>query len=831
MAGRKISNVSEQERSAAEAAMTEIFSQFAEGDTLSEAGLKRFAAEADTGVDEAQVGLIFQAVKVGRKPGLNFERFKEAVRKIAMEKESTYHELVQGASMKLNAIADGADGEGGTGDDDESNGLTDAQLAAYASAFKSVDKDQSGAVDSAELGTILKSLGEDASEDACTKMLAELDIDGDGQVSFDEFVLMMAKRNGKSVNSAAKAKIAAAKRLSQVAGIATGAVLHSGWMEKRSTTGTFKNWKKRWFQLRTDRLQYFATEADAEAGKMKGEVVFVDGMVVEERGADVEPKRAGCFVMTGSVDLYCVVADDGERTEWMKKIVQAYDEWQVAITETLALLVGPDPALAAAAMMNQGADYMNYRQNSDGVSLSPFYVQMGRPVPIKFVWDWDTKDVDGVLWKKRGIKSLVGGDPWERVAIADGVGKVTLKPGAGYSFRWLKGEDGWLSPMQEEPSLLYKLKRVPLLGAVLDALPESMQKKIENLPEGKVRDLLEKIGALMPLNTFDVAAGVRCDYGIFSAETPVLTGGQKILQLKDVKLNDPQTRFAIRIGLLTAAITAIAKSFELVGLAFLAVWIKESVNDLFLPAQEATEAGIMKMAAKKAQDGSQEYGDMTACWEGERQFYENELNEQHMEFLGGLRVKLPSAEDVLRAARSRQPQVDDGATVPVLFQWAGEAEKVEAKYCEVSEKFNAREKAEKDALQEAKSKWKAEQTAILKKKLGFEKAAEGEDLTMTTFKYEKPARETIVKEWQTVTLERTPGVGDGPVDPHKKRMAKANFFCDKPLPAGDYCFKFVVDGSAYYQEGKPIPEDSDAEYRMMHVQIQTSFGLGFDVGV
>merc|ERR1711907_646712 len=188
--------------------------------------------------------------------------------------------------------------------------------------------------------------------------------------------------------------------------------------------------------------------------------------------------------------------------------------------------------------------------------------------------------------------------------------------------------------------------------------------------------------------------------------------------------------------------------------------------------------------------------------------------------------------DVLRAARTRLPSVEDGATVPVLFQWCGEAAKVEVKYCEVKSKFDERDEKEQAALQAAKATWQAEQTAILKKKLGFEQAGEDEELNLTAFKYDKPVRETIAKDWVTKELTRTPGAGDGPVDPHKKRLAKAAFFLDNPLPAGDYCVKFVVDGTdAYYSEGKPIPEDSDSEYRMMRIQIETSFGLGFDVGV
>ena len=600
-----------------------------------------------------------------------------------------------------------------------------------------------------------------------------------------------------------------------------------------------RNWKKRWFTLRVDRLQYFATQEDADAGKLKGEVVFVDGMTISERGVEVEPNRAGCFLTTGSVDLYTVVEDAAERQEWMAKITKAHSEWEASIQETLALLVGPDPAMAAAAMMNQGADYMNYRQNANGVALSPFFVQMGKPVPVVFKWDWPEKDVDTVQYYQRTTKQILGGVPRniKSVALAGGTGKATFKPGVGYSFYFTKGEDQWLSPMQEVPSLIQKLKMVPLLGTVLEALPEHMQKKIDNLPEGKARDMLTKIGELMPLNTFDVSTSVGCDHGYYSQESQVLTSGQKLLQVKDDKLNDPDFKFQLRVGALTAAVGLISKSLEVAGLTFLAVWVKESVTRLFVPDEASTEKGVMKLALKKGDDGDRKYNDMAETWEGEKEFYENELNEEHVEFLGGLRIELPSVEQVLMCARSRQPLVDEGATVPVLFQWSGEATSVSVKICEVGEVFDKREKAEAEAKKKASDAHKAKMTEILKKKLGFLKTevdADGnpEELKITGFKYEKPVRETVVKTWRTLELKPTPGVGDGPVDPHKKKLAAAKWFVDMPLPAGDYCYKFYVDGDQpFYKEGQPIPEDSDSEYRMVHVKIDTSFGLGFDVGI
>merc|ERR1719478_1069476 len=98
------------------------------------------------------------------------------------------------------------------------------------------------------------------------------------------------------------------------------------------------------------------------------------------------------------------------------------------------------------------------------------------------------------------------------------------------------------------------------------------------------------------------------------------------------------------------------------------------------------------------------------------------------------------------------PMAEEGATVPVLFQWCGEASSVVVKICEVGEVFAKREQDEKDAKAKAKAEHKAKMTGILKKKLGFikpEMDADGnpEELKLTAFKYEAPERTMIAKTW------------------------------------------------------------------------------------
>ena len=96
MAARKISNVTDQERNAAETAVQEFFDNYSSEGKVTEQGLKRFAADAQLigdGLDDAAVGLIFQSVKVSG--ALNFDRFKEATRKLARKDEAEKKEKAQ----------------------------------------------------------------------------------------------------------------------------------------------------------------------------------------------------------------------------------------------------------------------------------------------------------------------------------------------------------------------------------------------------------------------------------------------------------------------------------------------------------------------------------------------------------------------------------------------------------------------------------------------------------------------------------------------------------------------------------------------------------------
>nr|AAV73912.1 calmodulin-like protein [Pinctada fucata] len=72
--------------------------------------------------------------------------------------------------------------------------LTEEQIAEFREAFHLFDKDGSGSISAEELGTVMRSLGQNPNEQELQDLVEEIDTDGNGEVDFNEFLAMMAKK-------------------------------------------------------------------------------------------------------------------------------------------------------------------------------------------------------------------------------------------------------------------------------------------------------------------------------------------------------------------------------------------------------------------------------------------------------------------------------------------------------------------------------------------------------------------------------------------------------------------------------------------------------------
>ena len=72
--------------------------------------------------------------------------------------------------------------------------LSEEQLEEFREVFTLFDKDGGGTIENDELGTVMRILGQNPSESEIDAMIKEVDQDGNGEIDFDEFCVMMVKQ-------------------------------------------------------------------------------------------------------------------------------------------------------------------------------------------------------------------------------------------------------------------------------------------------------------------------------------------------------------------------------------------------------------------------------------------------------------------------------------------------------------------------------------------------------------------------------------------------------------------------------------------------------------
>jgi calmodulin len=72
--------------------------------------------------------------------------------------------------------------------------LTEDQLKEFEEAFKMFDKDNDGLITIRELGTVMRTIGQNPTDIELQEMIDEVDSDKDNAIDFSEFVSMMSKK-------------------------------------------------------------------------------------------------------------------------------------------------------------------------------------------------------------------------------------------------------------------------------------------------------------------------------------------------------------------------------------------------------------------------------------------------------------------------------------------------------------------------------------------------------------------------------------------------------------------------------------------------------------
>ena len=72
--------------------------------------------------------------------------------------------------------------------------LTDEKMMEFKAAFELFDKDRNGKITSKELGTVMRGLGQNPTEEELKQIIREVDLDGNGTIDFKEFLCLMVKK-------------------------------------------------------------------------------------------------------------------------------------------------------------------------------------------------------------------------------------------------------------------------------------------------------------------------------------------------------------------------------------------------------------------------------------------------------------------------------------------------------------------------------------------------------------------------------------------------------------------------------------------------------------
>lgn len=72
--------------------------------------------------------------------------------------------------------------------------LSEEKIAEFRAAFELFDKDRDGKITTKELGTVMRNLGQNPTDSELQEMINEVDLDGNGNIDFKEFLGLMVRK-------------------------------------------------------------------------------------------------------------------------------------------------------------------------------------------------------------------------------------------------------------------------------------------------------------------------------------------------------------------------------------------------------------------------------------------------------------------------------------------------------------------------------------------------------------------------------------------------------------------------------------------------------------